>query len=83
MEFSKKIMIVIVIWAMLCVSFSYFLSFHGKDDSDSVSIALITTIVGSYVGYLIYQFKLKDSRNKHGIDENGKPFEPEETEENL
>ena len=41
----------------------------------TLPVAFVTTVIGSLISYLIYQAKLKDSRNKHGIDEDGQPFQ--------
>ena len=40
----------------------------------SLPIAGITAIITPIIGYLLYQAKLKDSRNKYGISENGVPY---------
>lgn len=38
-------------------------------------------MIAPVLGYYVYQAKLKDSRNKYGIDENGVPYDvPRETE---
>ena len=41
----------------------------------------ITSILVPFISYLLYQFKLKNSRNKYGINEQGVPYcMPEENE---
>ena len=40
----------------------------------ALPIAGITAIFTPIIAYLIYQFKLKNSRNKYGISENGVPY---------
>lgn len=49
-----------------------------RDSSTTPDAALpisgITAIITPFVAYLIYQAKLKDSRNKYGISENGVPY---------
>jgi hypothetical protein len=60
---------------MLGITCSYVLAFFKDNTNDAVTVALITTIMGACVSYMIYQFKLKDSRNKYKIDEDGKPLE--------
>lgn len=40
----------------------------------SLPIAGITSILVPFVSYLIYQAKLKNSRNKYGISESGVPY---------
>jgi len=46
----------------------------GLETNDTVTVALITTILGSCVSYFLYQAKLKMSRNQYKIDEDGVPF---------
>ena len=46
----------------------------------SLPIAGITSILVPFISYLLYQFKLKNSRNKYGISESGVPYSmPEES----
>lgn len=40
----------------------------------SVAVAAIGTIIGAFISYCFYQFGLKNSRNKYGIDETGEPY---------
>lgn len=40
----------------------------------SLPIAGITAIITPLVSYLLYQARLKNSRNKYGISENGVPY---------
>lgn len=40
----------------------------------ALPIAGITAIITPLVSYLMYQFRLKNSRNKYGISENGVPY---------
>ena len=40
----------------------------------SLPIAGITSILVPFISYLLYQFKLKNSRNKYGISESGVPY---------
>jgi hypothetical protein len=49
---------------------------NGSDVVPDVAlpIAGITSILVPFISYLIYQFKLKNSRNKYGISENGVPY---------
>ena len=43
----------------------------------ALPIAGITFILAPIISYLAYQFGLKNSRNKYGVDENGEPFKRE------
>lgn len=40
----------------------------------TVPMTALGTIVGAFVSYCFYQFGLKNSRNKYGIDESGQPY---------
>ena len=40
----------------------------------SLPIAGITAIITPMISYLMYQARLKNSRNKYGISENGVPY---------
>ena len=48
--------------------------FMDKMPDSSLAVQSITTIIGGYMSYLLYQFGLKNSRNKFGIDEEGNPY---------
>ena len=67
MEFSKKLIIAVLVWGMLLITFSYILSVWDKNVNEGATVALITTVIGALMGYMTYKYKLKDSRNKHGI----------------
>lgn len=45
-----------------------------KTPDPALAVQSITTIIGGYMSYLLYQFGLKNSRNKFGIDEEGNPY---------
>lgn len=34
----------------------------------------VGTVLGAFLSYCLYQFGLKNSRNKYGIDEQGQPY---------
>jgi high-affinity K+ transport system ATPase subunit B len=78
MEFSKKLIIIVLVWTMGLVTFSFYLAFIDKNVNEAVTLALISTIIGSIVSYMVYQAKLKISRNKYHVDQNGKPYNIEE-----
>lgn len=40
----------------------------------SIGTQTIITILGGFLSYCLYQFGLKNSRNKYGIDEEGHPY---------
>ena len=86
-EFSKIMVIFIVFYCLSAVTAYYVAIFLDKNPEATVTVTLVMTILGAYLTYAIYQFKLKDSRNKYKIDENGEPFEipehSEHTENNI
>ena len=45
-----------------------------KMPDPTLATQCVVTIVGSFLSYLLYQFGLKNSRNKYGIDADGQPF---------
>lgn len=73
-ETSKKLAVWAVCIATLASAASYVLAAAGLDTVSNVT----TTIFGACIGYLItYAGKSlgeKVSRNKHGLDEDGKPY---------
>lgn len=75
MEFSKRLSIILIVFGMLGVIASYVLAFLGKETNYTVTVSLITEIMVTGIAYLTYQYKLKDSRNKHGVDEEGVPYD--------
>lgn len=40
----------------------------------SIGTQTIITVLGSFISYCLYQFGLKNSRNKYRIDADGQPF---------
>ena len=46
----------------------------------SLPIAGITFIFSPLISYLVYQWGLKNSRNKYGVDETGQPFKKKDGE---
>ena len=66
-KMSKKLILAVVVWAMSLITFSYVLSALDKNVNEGSTVALITTVIGALMGYMTYKYKLKDSRNKHGI----------------
>ena len=50
------------------------MAYDDKQTNEGVTVALITTIMGSCLSYMLYQYKLKDSRNRYHINEDGIPY---------
>ena len=48
--------------------------FMDKMPDSSLAVQSVTTIIGGYMSYLLYQFGLKNSRNKFGVDSEGMPY---------
>lgn len=48
--------------------------FMDKMPDSALAVQSVTTIIGGYMSYLLYQFGLKNSRNKFGIDSEGNPY---------
>lgn len=48
--------------------------FMDKSPDPTLAVQSVTTIIGGYMSYLLYQFGLKNSRNKFGIDSDGNPY---------
>jgi hypothetical protein len=73
-EFSK--IVVCISWAasVLWITFSFILSWFGRDPNSTVTVTIVTQTLATTLGYYGYQGFLKHSRNKNGIDENGTPY---------
>lgn len=70
MDFSKKILLIVAIWCMILVSLSYVLAIFGKNVNETVTVAIVTTLLSAIIGYFVKSFKEKDSRNKHHVTDN-------------
>ena len=55
--------------------------FMDKMPDPALAVQSITTIIGGYMSYLLYQFGLKNSRNKFGIDGEGNPYKQKMSED--
>lgn len=40
----------------------------------TLAVTCVGTLLGAFLSYCLYQFGLKNSRNKYGIDESGQPY---------
>lgn len=57
----------------------------------TLAVTCVGTLLGAFLSYCLYQFGLKNSRNKYGIDADGQPYRHKieeyvndiETEENT
>ena len=76
-EFSKFIVIVAVIIALVNNGVYWWAIFKGYEPDSAVPISAMVQIFGAILSYCLYQLGLKNSRNKYGIDENGQPYKEE------
>ena len=71
-EFKKMAFLGVVIACMGFLIWSYILASVGAYQvNESLSEALVHTVLGSYVAYVVASLGEKNSRNKYGINENG------------
>lgn len=73
-EWSKVICGVIVAYGIANGIVYNVAVFMDKCPDSALAVQSITTIIGGYMSYLLYQFGLKNSRNKFGIDNEGNPY---------
>ena len=48
--------------------------FTDKSPDSSVAVQSLITVIGAVLSYCLYQFGLKNSRNKYGVDQDGNPY---------
>lgn len=69
-EFKKIAFSAIVVSCMGFLVWSYILASVGAYQvNEGISEALIHTVLGSYVAYVLASYSEKNSRNKYGISE--------------
>lgn len=83
-EFSKRLCVVAsfvfvllggwMIWKYYSLVELAIQTGSGSTPDSALPIAGITAIITPVISYLLYQAKLKDSRNKYGINEFGVPY---------
>jgi len=74
-DFSKKIVFVVLLWSLLCVTASYVFTFLDKAANESVTSNILLYITAPTItAYLATKTVEKASRNKYGLDENGQPL---------
>lgn len=74
MEFSKLLAIWVLIIITVSVIVSFYLSYYDHQTVSDVTIALITGGTAYLVSYAAKSTTEKISRNRHQLDENGKPI---------
>ena len=55
--------------------------FLGKPCDSAVAVQAMVTVVGALLSYCLYQFGLKNSRNRYKVDADGNPFPTDQKEE--
>ena len=74
-DFSKKIVFVVLIWSLVCVTVSYVFAFLDKATNEMVTSNILLYVTAPTIaGYLATKTVEKASRNKYGLDEDGKPL---------
>ena len=73
-EWSKFVCALIVLYGIANGVVYNIAVFMDKMPDSALAVQSIITIVGGYMSYLLYQFGLKNSRNKFGIDSEGNPY---------
>lgn len=82
-EYSKVIMAVILIYGISNGILYNIEVFMGFEPDPALAVQSVITIVGAFISYVLYQWGLKSSRNKYGIDADGQPFKEKiENDEN-
>lgn len=72
-EFKKIVLAIILIVSFSFVFWTYLLATFGNYSvNESTANALIYTVVGAYISYVLASFGEKNSRNKYEVDENGR-----------
>ena len=56
------------------VSCSFVLSWFNKDPLEDLTSVIVTALIVTLVSYFVSKTTEKASRNKYGLDENGKPL---------
>lgn len=73
-EWSKFICGLIILYGVANGVLYNIAVFMDKMADPSLAVQSVITIIGGYMSYLLYQFGLKNSRNKFGIDSDGNPY---------
>ncbi len=77
-EFSKKLAVWAAGMATASVALSFLLAFLGRETAGEVSTTVFTSCVGYLITYAGKSLGEKISRNRHSLDEDGKPIVKEE-----
>ena len=80
LEFSKLLAAWAVIIATLTATASYILAACDKQTVGELTSAIFTACIGYLVTYAAKSATEKISRNRHGLDADGKPYTEEQHE---
>ncbi len=79
-ETSKKLAVwAVVVATAVCIA-SYVLAALGHESVSDVTTTVFAACIGYLITYAGKSLGEKVSRNKHGLDENGKPYKEKEGE---
>jgi len=79
-EFSKKLAAWAVVVATAAAVASFVLAAAGRETVSDVTNTIFTACIGYLITYAAKSTTEKVSRNRHGLDVNGKPIEQAEEE---
>lgn len=74
-EFSKILAIWAAAVATITVAASFILAAHDKQPVSDLATVIFTSCIGYLITYAGKSAYEKGSRNKHGLDENGIPYQ--------
>lgn len=79
-EFKKKLAAWAVLIATATAVASYVLAYLDKQTASDVTTTIFTACIGYLVSYAAASTTEKVSRNRHGLDADGNPFQTNNTE---
>ena len=82
-EFSKKLAVWAAVMATASDAASYVLAIFDKQTASDVTTTIFTACIGYLITYAGKSLGEKLSRNRHGLDENGQPYDYQEENENV
>ena len=82
-EFSKKLAVWAAVMATASAAASCVLAIFDKQTASDVTTTIFTACIGYLITYAGKSLGEKVSRNRHGLDENGQPYDYQEENENV
>lgn len=79
-EFKKKLAAWAVVIASLSAAASYVLAFRDQQTAGDVTTTVFSACIGYLVSYAAASTGEKISRNRHGLDADGVPYQPASTD---